>query len=450
MQTARLNIFQRVVRRWDRIHPYNAAQVLKIAGKADLDAIRNAWRQSMAAMELDGSESDDQKSCLQVASPAVPLEEFLTDQLNRPFEDSLKRPAEPDLQESKRPRRSGSAGHLCPSTSFRPFVLQQAGHHYMGVVYQHWAADSVSIRLLLEHWFVRLHDPASVQTAGVSTPRGGYWRYFGPRKVNWRLLDGLLDVPRWFCRLRRCRKIRTAGSTNYDMRFARFDAPPGWINRLRNFARDNGVTVNDLFLAAIAESCHRHVPMQPNRRRQDLAVGTIVDLRPESREDLSHTFGLFLGFTTIMCRPVDLAHFPRLVRSIAGQMRLHKRRHAAASGIVWLFAAHVAGHWLKPEKTFSFYRKHMPLAAGISNVNMNSTWAGRYFPSPLLDYIRVSPTGPMIPLTFTPTTLGDRFHLGLSYRGAVISPACAVAVAESFLNRLSDLIEQPLTTAARN
>jgi len=419
MQTARLNIFQRVVRRWDQVHPYNAAQVLKIAGSADLESTQNAWRQSLLTLGLGDAKCLPN---LHVVPPMLPLEDFLSDRINRHFAEN-------------------------PGQSpFGPFVLQQVDHHYLGVIYQHWVADSVSIRMLLEQWFMRLHDPAAVQTAPASAPAGGYWRYFGPRRVNWRLIDGLLAVPRWFGRLRRCRKIRTSGSSDYGMRFARFDTPPGWIDRLRKFARDNGITVNDLFLAAIAEACHRHVPMQHNRRRQDLAVGTIVDLRPESREDLSRTFGLFLGFSTILCRPGDLAHFPRLVRTIASQMRLHKSRHAAAAGIVWLFAAHIVGRLVKPEKTFSYYRKHMPLAAGISNVNMNQTWASRYFPSPLLDYIRVSPTGPMITLTFTPTPLGNRFHLGLSYRGAVITPACAAAVAQSFLQRLGRLIEPSCST----
>ncbi|MCC6423393.1 MAG: hypothetical protein IT447_07925 [Phycisphaerales bacterium] len=417
MRTTRLNIFQRVVRRWDQVHPYNAAQVLKIAGKGDADSIQNAWGQSLVTLGLgDGT----QPTKLHLVPPNITLEDYLSDKINRHF----------DCQSD-----NVSQGSL------RPFVLQQSDHHYMGVIYQHWIGDSVSIRMLLEQWFKRLHDPMAVQNAPVCAPEGGYWHYFGPRKVNWRLLDGLLAVPRWFGRLRRCRKIRTSGSTDYDMRFARFDAPAGWIDRLRIFAREHGITVNDLFLAAIAEACHRHVPMQVNRRRQDLAVGTIVDLRPESREDLSRTFGLFLGFTTVLCRPADLTHFPRLVRAVAGQTRLLKLRHAASAGIVWLFVAHAAGRLLKPEKTFSFYRKHMPLAAGISNINLNRTWTSRYHPSPLLDYIRISPTGPMIPLAFTPTTLGDRFHLGLSYRGAVISPDRAVAVAESFMSRLTSLIE---------
>src|SRR5687768_11717753 len=38
-----LNVFQFLVRQWDRVHPYNAAQALEIAGVADVDRINDAW-----------------------------------------------------------------------------------------------------------------------------------------------------------------------------------------------------------------------------------------------------------------------------------------------------------------------------------------------------------------------------------------------------------------------
>ena len=70
------------------------------------------------------------------------------------------------------------------------------------------------------------------------------------------------------------------------------------------------------------------------------------------------------------------------------------------------------GRLLGRDKMVEFYRKRMPLAGGISNVNLNRSWAGEFHPEPLLDYIRVSPTGPLMPLVFTPTTLGKKMHLG--------------------------------------
>ena len=46
---------------------------------------------------------------------------------------------------------------------FRPFMLTAADGMYLGVVYQHWIADSVSIRAVLREWFVRLFDPVAAR-----------------------------------------------------------------------------------------------------------------------------------------------------------------------------------------------------------------------------------------------------------------------------------------------
>jgi hypothetical protein len=38
---ARLNIFQRLTRQWDRLHPYNATQAMQLVGPADLQKIES-------------------------------------------------------------------------------------------------------------------------------------------------------------------------------------------------------------------------------------------------------------------------------------------------------------------------------------------------------------------------------------------------------------------------
>ena len=90
-----------------------------------------------------------------------------------------------------------------------------------------------------------------------------------------------------------------------------------------------------------------------------------------------------------------------------------------------------------PNQRAQFYQKHVPIAAGISNVNLNKCWATQYFPSPLLDYIRVSPTGPMMPLVFATTTLGQTFHFALTYRPSIVPAEQVDSVAQTFLDCLA-------------
>ena len=86
-----------------------------------------------------------------------------------------------------------------------------------------------------------------------------------------------------------------------------------------------------------------------------------------------------------------------------------------------------------------FYHKHLPLAGGISNVNLNRCWATGYHPDPLMDYVRVSPTGPMMPLVFATTTLGDTFHFALTYRPTVVHPSKIEPMTQMFLSELANL-----------
>jgi hypothetical protein len=427
MTSVRLNIFQRLVRQWDTIHPYNAAQVLRIAGLPDLLLIRRAWQAALSVLRLgparvvgrdfhfEAVNGNADQCDVPVCPAGVSVEEHLSADLNRPFTDA-------DLP-------------------FRPFVIAEENSYYFGVVYHHWIADSASIRLLLREWFVRIYDPAKASDLPAIVPHGGYWSHFGPQRSRWRLGGQLLSLFRSASRFRRVRKIRTQGSPDFHMRFMRHSLPSGLLQQLLGVARRNHVTLNDLFLAAIADVCDRFNPTRDIPRRKDLALGMIVDLRSRSRRDMSRVFGLFLGFANVICRREDFRSWPRLVRQISRQTRIHKETDSPQASAVWMFAALTASQFVPADKTFRFYRKHMPLSGGISNVNLNPTWAAAYQPELLLDYIRVSPIGPMVPLVFTPTTLGENLGFGLTYRAALFPDELAERIAATFKSRLIQLAE---------
>src|SRR5437868_1201977 len=47
-----LNIFQRVMRIWEEAHPYNAAQIMHLAGEPDIDRITEAWNETLSVSGL--------------------------------------------------------------------------------------------------------------------------------------------------------------------------------------------------------------------------------------------------------------------------------------------------------------------------------------------------------------------------------------------------------------
>ena len=125
MESVRFNVFQRVLRQWDVLHPYNAAQVLHLAGPADVDLLAAKWNESLRVLGIGGVHVSGKRYWIDSPGEApeplcVPgdqtLEAFMSDQMNRPFAPTGTLP-------------------------FRPFVIQQKGSYLAGVVYHHWIAD---------------------------------------------------------------------------------------------------------------------------------------------------------------------------------------------------------------------------------------------------------------------------------------------------------------------
>jgi len=421
-----LNLFQRLARRWDTIHPYNAAQAMRVAPIADPDRAGQAWAEALRALGLgrvyvaddlkfrhEALNGEFVRYPLAVLGDGACVAGHLTRELNRPFD-----------QEDEPP--------------FRPFVLNGNDGTYLGVVYQHWIADSVSIRAVLREWFVRLFDPGAAREMPVKHPQSGYWKLFGNRG-NWRVDATVLANFRSHMRHRRVRKVVSRGPQDYPVRVSLHALSQGMPDRLRDVARAQEMKVHDILLAAVAEACDRHVPVQVRTNRPDISIGSVVDLRRHAAGDLNDTFGLFLGFTQVVCRPQILRDWQRLVRSVASQNRVNKESGLAQVSMFWMAAAMAANRFVPDKNLYKFYRKELPMAGGLSNVNMNDTWARRYHPDILQDYWRVSPTGPMVPVVFSTTTLGSRMTLALTCRDALMGADESERIAQCMTRRLESV-----------
>lgn len=426
MELKPLNIFQRCIREWDQAHPYNAAQVLCLQGTPDLAAIRQTWNHTLAALGLGVARVIGRRFRYEAPPPQevarvgadVGLEQFISREMNRPFEEL-----------------AGGAGQGSATMPFRPFVAPGAGSYHLGLFYQHWVADSVAIRMLLREWFCRLLDPAHAGTHPLHVPQGGYWRYFGPRRGGWRLASGAAAVLSSMKQFRNARRI-AEDSGPHHVACSRHQLPEGMVATLLEVARRRQVTLNDLFLAALARACDEH-GAAPRHSPHDLALGTIVDLRAHCAEDLDNTFGLFLGFTSVAVPAALLRDPDGLLTAIARQNTRHKETRAAQVSMLRMAAGYVQGKCLSPRRLAAFYRNYMPFSGGVSNVNMNRTWPAQYHPAPLLDYFRVAPTGPMVPVVIAATTLGQRLTFTLTRRASLVDDASAAELAQTFIEELT-------------
>jgi hypothetical protein len=84
------------------------------------------------------------------------------------------------------------------------------------------------------------------------------------------------------------------------------------------------------------------------------------------------------------------------------------------------------------------YQKHYPLWGGITNMNLNLLWEPQD-PARPRDYFRAVSTGPVTPLVFSFTTLGDQAQVALTYRSTVFSPGDIEQVQTGFLSTINAL-----------
>ncbi len=406
MTGQRFNIFQNLAREWEAVHPYNAGQAMRIAGDADVAALAASW---MDVSEAAGLSDRFGVSAVEEARD-IGLERHFTRGLNLPF------------PEGSRP--------------FRPFIIRQTDSFWMGMIYRHCIADSVAIRSLMRAWFMRLLDP-SCELEPLSWPARGYRQFLiGSGRLD--PLQTPLMLLRRYSQMRRARKIHTCGPLDYPVRVRLFELVEGLIPRLREYAHRRQVKLTDVFLAALLAAAARLVPAQHRSDRTGVAVGSIVDLRNELSARDRDTFGLFLGFDTVQCAARQAADWPRLAQTVSAQTCRGRKNGRAAASALWMGAAALAGRFTARQRLYDLYRKELPLLAGISNVNLNETWVAERRPRAILEYLRVSPTGPMVPAVLSLTTFGDALRVAMTYRTALINDWTAGELVGMFVRRLRD------------
>lgn len=424
---ASLNVFQRLVRTWEAVHPYNAAQVVTLKSAVAPHDTQRAWYQVLEAMGLgricvdsrhlkyEPLNGEASRYPLRVLAADVDLSAYLSTELNRPFDD----PDEPP---------------------FRPFLIADPNRSTFGVIYRHWVADSVSIRGILQRWHDAMANrpPCEVMPGMVAS---GYWKLFGRGRGDLRIDRTVLTLFRSHMRFRQVLKVQSGRTEDYAVRVILGSTSVACAQRLRAYARRQDTTVGNVLLAALAEAAARHILFQRRPNRRNIAVGNIVDLRPHAHRDFSDGFGLLLGFTHTVCRPTDFSDWTRLLRAVTLQNRASRPVVAQDSG-AWMLAALTTQRLVPPERLYRFYRKELPLAAGLSNVNVGAHWPAEDHPLPADEYLRVSPTGPMAPAVLSATTLGQHMKLALTYRTALLTEEQARSILASVSTRLMELASE--------
>lgn len=422
-----LTPFQQLTHQWDEICPQNAAQVMLVEGTPDSDVIESAWQSTLRDLGLgpvffDAEENgywhevwsgNPSSPLVNQASADADIHSYLAQTLNHPF----------------------AAPYVLP---YRPFFLQRSGDCYIGIVYQQWVADSVSIRILMREWFLRIFHPTRARRKLIDLPRPRIARGPALGRAPMDLFRAARHIWRW----RKVSPQLTAFPPSLEnqaveLRPIRFG--PEALDDLLMVTRAEGCTLNDLLIAALAHCLDTHLAPALGTAIT-IAIATSIDLRPYLPGDLSETFGSLLAYAPILCH-LPAANKLDLAQDIARQTRQLKDPDRIAqylllpSLIAWQ-ARHKAASQIP-----SFYRRHAPLVGGIANVNLNKSWIALYHPSPLKQYLRVAAPNPAMPLAVTASTLGDTLDIVISTQRSTLPGEKAQQVADDFARTLRSLVQ---------
>lgn len=423
------NAFQQLMYYWAGLHPYNAITIVKVAGPADVNRLRRAMGKIHESLGISRLRSYDHTYELDVGSSEVVVEEMeatdrgdlealaarATFELNRPFEAS-------------------------PSLPVRLFVLVREGYHYIGRTYQHWIGDAYSMnslfcRVLAE--YLDVEPPAGLGATDRHCPP--FRRVFLTSAGPYRWCAHVARLAGELVRFGRCHRP-AHGDESDVMAQARFPSlSDDTLPRLSAAARRLGVTVNDLMLAALAEAVAVATPERLlDGRRRNLALTSIVDLRPLRPERLQAAMGLYLSYFNVIC-PWDEAHFERLLTTIHAQTMAAKARRVYLQALIELQLAVTLWPRIPLARRVAFFSRRKPVGGAVTNIRVPEVWLSGALGEAVSGWWRVASTGPLVPLVLTVTTAGGRLTCGIATRASGFRSDAVESIERVFCDRLAAL-----------
>jgi hypothetical protein len=415
-----LNIFQRAMLQWNVLRPYNAVHGVRIAGPLEMARLRQVLettlqRRGISRLVLDhrhgtyeyqpGQAQIEIREVGATGAHPADLTVALEHELNTPFQID---------------------GPFCP---VRFFVIAEPGEFLLGAAYFHPIADAESMIVLLRGAVsTYLGDPAAYPCVPFvcHPPRHDRLWLHSPGLI----VRKLLAVPSEIRRHRRSIRMRVRAAADRRTRVRLMRVGGETVEQLVTKAKAWGVTVHDLLLAVLMQGLAPLAPQRSeNRRRRNIALGTIVNVRADCGIDRERTFGLFLG-SYVVSHPVPAGITLRaLATDLRGQTAHLKRHKLFLATPLELALAGRVFNLCSTRRQEQFYQKYHPLAGGISNMRLDAYWQSGEKVKPL-DYFRVVATGPTTPLVLSTTTWNRGMTLALSYQPEIFTPAGIEALEE--------------------
>lgn len=424
----KLNLFQAQMLRFRELHPYVAVHVATLAQPLDA-RLKARIERRLETAGLTGFALDRSRKRFEFRGGPATVELTILDGGDDPHAVAC---VEIERQLDREFPLDGAF------TPFRFFAIDGGATFQLGIVYDHFIAGGDSIAVLLGKLVA---DCAPGAAEPIDWAPRVYPRTFSRlflRHLS-HALRGLARLPSMVASCRRscrapCRVDRPATNAFVVSAVA---APE--VSSLLRTAREWGVTLNDLLLAMVLLALAPLAPERGRKKRNELGVGSIVNLRGEFESDANATFGQFLASLRVS-HPVPAGIGLReLAGDVQAQTESIKQGKLYLQTLLGLAWASVAWRFLTPERRRLFLAKHYPIWVGVTTLNIDSLWGGLPPGSALIGYLRAVPTGPLAPMVFAITTFRGALRLGVSYRTADVSRAAVERVAGAFVEQIRAL-----------
>jgi hypothetical protein len=422
----RLNIFQATMLRWREIHPYNAVHVVAIecpldATKLSRDIDAHRERMGLSGLVLDapgrryefrgGAARTELTTLVGHSDPEAVVTAEMERQLNASF------PA------------------TGPIEPFRFFVVDAGSRFFLGVAYDHFIAGGDSIVVMLKR-IVDLHTGASAPSEVQELYPPTFVRLFARHALA--LVTGLPHIAGILLGCRRAARPPSPGGDDPGNGLVQHTVDGANSATLARVAAAWGITGNELLIAILLRALSPFAAGRFSARRNQLAIGSIINLRSDYQPGPTRVFGQFLSSCRV-ANPVPPGMSLRdLAQNVHAQLHRVRTRKLYLQMLVMLAVAGRVWRYLTPGQRARFHAKHYPLMAGITPLNVNALWheAGGADPP---RYLRAVSTGPLAPLVLAATKAGSAIELGFTYRTAAFSRDDVLRIAAAVDEALAGL-----------
>ncbi len=407
----KFNLFQAHMLRWRALHPYNAVHVIAVPVALDVPRLTRLIANTLEAAGLTGYVLDANRGRFAYEGGPAKVDVKVVDGGSDPMATVCR------LVEEEVNVRFPPTGRFDP---FRFFAVTHRGGFHLGLAYDHPVAGGDSIAALLTgiaDRYPQAAEPTADPTLLDRYP-ATYGRLF--RRHAGGLLRGLSDLPAEVAATRRAARCPRGNVEDGSNGFLRLKIGREQLSRMRVKAEAWGVGVSDLVLSLVLASVSTLVPGRRSaRRRKQVAVATIVNLRADYQPGTETTFGQFLSSFRVVHPVPEGISLKNLARDVHAQTKRVRERRLYLLTLLLLGLAGLIWRFLDREHKQYFYFKYHPILAGVTALNINTfRRSGRSADG---DYLRAASTGPLAPMVFTTTSSGEAMEIGITYRVSVLS-----------------------------